>query len=161
MNDEKKLWMLVILALLIVLFFFIYAYTSEAKENPYFNLEKRIVYLCFWKLNDDFEIKKIPIKVYDGTLEEVLESIIIKMLKGPSEGLYSFVPEGTRLKNLEIRDGILYLDFTEEFQDYGGGSYNVLHIREQIEKTIFQFPGIKNYCVTVEGKTEKDGVLQP
>jgi spore germination protein GerM len=161
-NEKKYLWMLVVSALLIVLFLFIYAYTSEAKENPYFNLKKRVVSLCFWELNDDFEIKKIPVEIYDGSLEKVLESAMIKMLKGPKcESLYSFIPEGTRLNSLEIKNSVAYLDFTEELQNYGGGSYNVLHIKKQLEETISQFPGIKNYCVTVEGKTEKEGVLQP
>ncbi len=161
-NERKFLWLLVIAALLIVLSLFLYVYTSEARENPYFNLEKRVSYLYFWELNDDFKLKEIPVEIYDGILEEILESTIIKMLKGPGEkNLYSFIPEGTRLNSLEINNNIVYLDFTEELQNYGGGSYNVLHIREQLEKTLFQFSEIKNYCVTVEGKTEKDGVLQP
>jgi spore germination protein GerM len=159
---EKRIDLVIAFWILIILLIFITVKDIQAKENPYFKLEKRIAYLYLWELNDDFEIKKVPIEIYDGTPEEILESTIRRMLKGPQcKGLYSFFPEGTRLKNLEIRDGILYLDFTEELQNYGGGSYNVLHIRQQLEETIFQFSGVRGYRVTAGGKTEEEGVLQP
>jgi len=55
----------------------------------------------------------------------------------------------------------IILDFSKELQDYGGGSFNVLHIREQFEKTLYQFSFVKNIIFLVNGKGEESGVLQP
>jgi spore germination protein GerM len=93
---------------------------------------------------------------------EIIRKVVNLLLEGPREdNLFSFIPEKTKLNRVILIGKTVILDFSKELQGYGGGSFNVMHIREQFEKTIFQFSFIKNIIFTVEGKGEYDGVLQP
>ncbi|MEO8287046.1 MAG: GerMN domain-containing protein [Chloroflexota bacterium] len=68
-------------------------------------------------------------------------------------------PAGRVLRKLTIEDGVAIADFSGEMKAYGGGSTRVTLIREQIARTLKQFPSIKEVRVAVEGRTE--GVLEP
>ena len=69
------------------------------------------------------------------------------------------LPEGTQLISLKIDgDGTAYADFTHQLNT-GGGSCSMLARRAQIEKTLLQFPNIKEVVISVDGQTED--VLQP
>ncbi len=64
-----------------------------------------------------------------------------------------------RLRNLVIRDGVATADFSRELRAYGGGSARVGAIRQQIERTLLQFPSVREVRIAIEGQTE--GVLEP
>jgi hypothetical protein len=64
-----------------------------------------------------------------------------------------------RLQGLTIENGVATADFSEEMQAYGGGSTRVQAIREQITRTLEQFPSVQEVLIAVAGETE--GVLQP
>ena len=64
-----------------------------------------------------------------------------------------------RLLGLTIRDGVATADFSKELRAYGGGSARVLLIREQITRTLKQFPAVQEVRIAIEGQT--DGVLEP
>ncbi|MDX1613385.1 MAG: GerMN domain-containing protein [Candidatus Promineifilaceae bacterium] len=64
-----------------------------------------------------------------------------------------------RLRGLTIEDGVATADFSPEMRAYGGGSARVQAIREQITRTLTQFPAIESVRIAVAGETE--GVLQP
>ncbi len=53
--------------------------------------------------------------IYDGTLS--MEQIILgQLLNGPiEEGLYATVPDGTQVLGVTTKDGICYVDLSEEF----------------------------------------------
>lgn len=103
-------------------------------------------------------------------IEKVIRSIIEKLLKGPTEeererlDLWSVIPEGVKINNILVdkEAKTIYIDFSKEMNNYGGGSYPAIYIRLILEMTLFEeFPSIEEVVITVEGKDERDGVLQP
>lgn len=63
------------------------------------------------------------------------------------------------LRKLTIVDGVATADFSRELKAYGGGSTRVQLIRQQITKTLLQFPTVRQVRIAIEGQT--DGVLEP
>jgi hypothetical protein len=63
------------------------------------------------------------------------------------------------LRGLTIEDGVATANFSQELRAYGGGSARVQQIREQITRTLQQFPTVREVRIAIEGETE--GVLQP
>lgn len=64
-----------------------------------------------------------------------------------------------RLLGLTIENGVATANFSRELRAYGGGSTRVLLIREQITRTLLQFPTVREVVIAIEGQTE--GVLEP
>ncbi len=163
----KKIGILVLIFLLLI--------STQALANSKECLEKANlmeVKIYFIRLNEKAtEIEFIPVICLtkkSEDIEKIIKSAIITLLYGLEDerkelNLETFIPKGTKLRKLEIdKDkGIVFIDFSEELQSYGGGSMNVICIRGQIEKILMQFQTVKKIFITVEGKSEKDGVLQP
>jgi hypothetical protein len=63
------------------------------------------------------------------------------------------------LRQLTIVNGVATADFSKELKAYGGGSLRVMLIRQQITRTLLQFPTVREVRIAIEGKTE--GVLEP
>jgi hypothetical protein len=63
------------------------------------------------------------------------------------------------LRGLTIQDGVATADFSRELRAYGGGSLRVRLIREQITRTLEQFPAVREVHIAIEGQTA--GVLEP
>jgi len=64
-----------------------------------------------------------------------------------------------RLLSLTIQDGVALADFSRELRAYGGGSLRVMLIRQQIARTLLEFPTVREVVIAIEGETE--GVLEP
>lgn len=64
-----------------------------------------------------------------------------------------------RLLGLTIKDGVATANLSPEIRAYGGGSARVQHIRDQITRTLLQFPTVRTVRIAVAGQI--DGVLQP
>jgi len=89
---------------------------------------------------------------------------IEELLKGPTpeeraRGLYTPIPDGTRLLSLKIVDGTAYADFDRRMEYRMGGSVRVMAVRRSIELTLKQFSTVQRVVISVEGNTE--GILQP
>jgi hypothetical protein len=63
------------------------------------------------------------------------------------------------LRSLTIENGVATADFSPELQAYGGGAARAIVIREQITRTLLQFPTVQSVRITIAGQTA--GVLQP
>ncbi len=150
---------LIFLILLLILFLF-------ALEGLAYNwvVEADAVELKIYFFNQEDCLTKISylIKVDGFSKTEVVRKAVEKLLRGPeSDNLFSFIPEGTKLNYVILLGETIILDFSKELQDYGGGSFNAIHIRQQFEETLYQFPFIKNIIFLVNGEGEESGVLQP
>lgn len=56
-----------------------------------------------------------------GTEADTVESLVAGLLSGPGEeGLARSLPEGTKLENWTLKDGVLSLDFSEEYDTLSG-----------------------------------------
>ncbi len=71
-----------------------------------------------------------------------------------------FAPWGDKVivKDVNIKDGTAYADFSKELYSYGGGSCFVGTIIGGIYNTLLQFPQIKELKIFVEGK---EAMLEP
>lgn len=63
------------------------------------------------------------------------------------------------LRSLKIENGVATADFSPEMSAYGGGSLRVKLIRDQISRTLLEFPSVREVRIAVAGQTE--GVLEP
>lgn len=63
------------------------------------------------------------------------------------------------LRSLTITNGVATADFSQELRAYGGGSLRVSLIRQQITRTLLQFPTVREVQIAIEGQTQ--GVLEP
>lgn len=64
-----------------------------------------------------------------------------------------------KLLKLTISNGIATANFSKELRAYGGGSARVQMIRQQIERTLRQFPSVQQVVIQIEGQS--GDVLQP
>jgi spore germination protein GerM len=147
-KEEKK--MRKGLVLLVTIFLFLFSSQAMACE----------VKLFFF--NQEYEIVEVPFSIDMENLSkrEIVKKVTEKLLQGPQDSLLTFIPEGTKLNYVVLLGGNVILDFSEELQSYGGGSFNVMKIRKQFD-SLYQLPFIKEIIFTVEGKGEREGVLQP
>jgi spore germination protein GerM len=63
------------------------------------------------------------------------------------------------LRSLAIENGVATADFSPELRAYGGGAARVQLIRDQITRTLLQFPTVHTVRIAIAEQTE--GVLQP
>lgn len=83
------------------------------------------------------------------------------LLQGPTEeekekGYTSPIPEGVKINEISISDGIAKIDFSNLNP---GGSCRVAAIRAEITETLKQFPEVKEVIISVDGNIEE--ALQP
>ncbi|MDR7433853.1 MAG: GerMN domain-containing protein [Armatimonadota bacterium] len=86
----------------------------------------------------------------------LLRAALEALLAGPTpeekaEGLSTEIPPGARLRDLEIRDGVVYADFTREVES-GGGSFSMQGRLWQIVYTATQLPEGTRVRILIEGE---------
>ncbi len=64
-----------------------------------------------------------------------------------------------KINKVETKGGVIYIDFSEEINAYGGGSCWIESIRSSIVNTLMQFSTINDVVISIEGETEL--ILQP
>ena len=174
----KKAWVFMILIMLLSLSSSELALGSRYDCKKYFTHVKTItikIYFVRWGSTTQGLIAVESVVPYTKSVGQIA---ILKLLEGPTEeerkrlSLDTAIPRGTRLDSIWIEEGVIYVDFSKELQNYGGGSAMCLAIRAQIERTIIEsskelhkidkeFQTVKEVIITVEGKGEREGILQP
>lgn len=93
---------------------------------------------------------------------QIAELAITELLKGSQKKMRTEIPEGTTLSQVIIENGVATVNFNSENEArWSGGSCHVNLIRSQITQTLMQIEGVTDVAITVNGKTEADGILQP
>ncbi|OIO53014.1 hypothetical protein AUJ46_06350 [Candidatus Peregrinibacteria bacterium CG1_02_54_53] len=97
--------------------------------------------------------------------EDLLAASLQELLKGPtiSEQRQHFstsLPDGVQIHGLREQDGHVTATFNKALLGGVAGSCRVQEIRSQIERTLKQFPFVKDVTIAVEG-VPIDEVLQP
>jgi N-acetylmuramoyl-L-alanine amidase len=87
---------------------------------------------------------------HNGLPEYALKSLLEK--KGLIKGLWSEIPDGTRLIRLSIEDKIATVNFNNEFLQGLTNNHNVYLLVKSISNTLFQFDDINAMRILVEGK---------
>jgi spore germination protein GerM len=105
-----------------------------------------------------------PSERFVAKSDNLYESVMTEMLKGPTDseksvGFMTQINEGVKINRIIVNNGVAKIDFDASIERAVGGSCRTSAIRAQIEKTLLQFPEIKNVVISVDGNTE--AILQP
>ena len=91
------------------------------------------------------------------------EEALRMLFSGPNDiekdFLSTAIPSDLQLNNLTVEEGIAHVDLDEEAASLAG-SATVITLREQINKTLLQFPAIEEVIITVGGRSAEES-LQP
>ena len=100
------------------------------------------------------EIKKIDSK---ELIKDPYNKLINLLIKGPqNENLIKLIPEGTNLINSEIKDDILFLNFSKEFiENQNLGKEKEELILKSIVNTITELTEINKVVFLIEGEKDK------
>ena len=94
-----------------------------------------------------------PVTYVDSPLFETIKTLTKGLT--PSElnrGYLSLIPEKAELKSAIVRDGIAYLDFSEDFRF---NSFGVEGYKTQLKQVIYtatEFSNVKLVQITIEGQ---------
>ncbi len=81
-------------------------------------------------------------------------AVVGELIKGPQEdGLSTTIPEGTRLLDINIADGLCTVDLSREFRDnhWGGSSGEILTVYSLVN-TLTQFSTVDQVEILIEGQ---------
>lgn len=82
-----------------------------------------------------------------------VNTAMLELAKGPKadSGLNAPLPAGCGVKGVQMKNGVVTVDFSKEFMEAVQGDQAVQNVRA-ILFTAMQFPGVKKVQITVEGK---------
>nr|WP_269438154.1 GerMN domain-containing protein [Phosphitispora fastidiosa] len=113
--------------------------------------KKVTVALCFADQNGDYlKTETREIVMVPGLARAVVQELI----NGPQEdGLSATIPEGTRLLDINIADGLCTLDLSSEFREnhWGGSSGEILTVYSVVN-TLTQFSTVEQVEILIEGQ---------
>ncbi len=85
--------------------------------------------------------------------EPLAELVIRELMAGPQSGLGRTIPDGTKLLSVEVKNGIAYVSFSQEFQDnHWGGSAGETMTLYSLANSLTELEGIKAVQLLIEGK---------
>lgn len=154
-------------------------YTKDAQDNSEQNLislpivfkefSKPKIKLYFSNIKEDPNVldcsKVFMVEREIEPTNQIVKSVISELIKGVTEeemanGYLTNLPEtAIELKSMDLKDGVLTVDFNQALQEGVGGSCRVIAIRSQITETLKQFENVKEVIISIDGKTED--ILQP
>lgn len=140
---------------------------TEAASLPSYGEGQVIVFYSKENENDCSKVYPLVRDVKENYLSQPYEEVqAILMLLVPltseekEKGFRSNIPDGTRLRNLDISgNGIATITFNDTLNE-GGGSCMMSSRRAQIEQTLFQFKDIKKVIIKA-GNAGEEETLQP
>jgi len=150
----------------IILFFLLFILVGLLGFLYYIRIEKKLKgkntgFVYFLKTGTEnaylFKIKRsIPWK---GSVEKKVNVLIRYLLEGPTQeekeaGISTSIPEWVKLLGVKIKNGVVYLDFSEEIEEGGGTSLMETRLA-QIVYTATQFPAADKVRLLIDGKKVK------
>ena len=89
-----------------------------------------------------------------------LQSVINVLLQGLSDeelnqGNLSLIPDGTKLRNISVSNGVATMDFSEEFMFNTFGNEGMLTQLRQVVYTATEFPTVKSVQFLINGKQQE------
>lgn len=108
--------------------------------------------------------KSYPVTRHVPKTFEVAKTALEELLKGPtdgerSDGYRTAINAGVKVQKIDLKNGVLMVDFDSTLDREVAGSCRVIAIRSQITETLKQFPAVKEVIISVNGRTAD--ILQP
>jgi len=90
-------------------------------------------------------------------LNNPYQILINLLIEGPkNEELLKLIPDGTKLNNIEIKDQIVYIDFSEEFiKEQNLGEEQEKLIINSILKTLIELNEVNGIKILINGEEDK------
>lgn len=139
--------------------------TELAREEPFAaeqSVETATARLWFVAVDADGHIARrlCPRTIVRSTAP--LTNNMKLLLQGPNSieldsGCMTLVPEGTRLLNALVKDGVAYLNFSEEFASNRVGAEGYLAQLQQVVFTSTEFATVKSVQILIDGQ-KKDSL---
>lgn len=132
---------------------------TGAPENPQnAPADRKIdlgVYYVKMTANDAYlvrEVHQVPYtrEVARAALEELINSDPV------TPGATRVIPPGTKIRGLNIRDGLATVDFSREVLQAGVGATGEALGIQSIVNTLTEFPGVREVSFLVEGKLDPE-----
>ncbi len=133
----------------------IYEYTPE-EEITGEQLRQTVITLYFLDPNTyalSPEARQIDAK---ELIDNPYELLINLLIEGPkNENLLKLIPENTKLNSAQIKDNILYIDFSEEFiKEQNLGKEQEELILKSIVNTVTELTEINKVAILIDGKED-------
>jgi len=129
---------------------------QTTKVNVFFNnnnLDPEI------SCNKVFPAQRETLKTQATARAALQELLAGTTFKEQSDGYFTNINSGVKIRSLTIASGVARVDFDEQLEFQVGGSCRVSAIRAQITETLKQFPTITSVIISINGRTED--ILQP
>jgi len=131
--------------------------TEEDEESvPELPPQMRRSVLYFVKVDDDgnISLKNVvrPIYFDDSPLTQTIKALLKGLTSSElNSGLITLIPDGTNLRSVSVRDGIAYIDFSEEFRFNPFGVEGYYAQLRQIVYTATEFPTVTGVQILING----------
>jgi len=119
------------------------------------NIRKARLYFVSVNGDGTIALKSIirSVQYVNSPLRETLQIL----LQGPisseiNRGLLNIIPEGTKLRNVYVKEKTAFLDFSDEFQFNSLGQVGLQAQLKQVVYTATEFSNINNVQILIEGK---------
>lgn len=114
--------------------------------------EDGIKYIVYFA--DKSAMYMVPVTYVSDTREGIPRKAVERLIQGPgTQSLLSTVWPGTKLLDLKIEEGIVYVDFSRDVIGYGGGTTAENLFVKSLLLTLGQFSDIQGIQILIDGKS--------
>ncbi|MGM9552391.1 MAG: GerMN domain-containing protein [Clostridia bacterium] len=108
----------------------------------------------YFASSDATYLKAETRKVVTADTVSIEKTVINELLKGPSSHeLIAVIPSGTKLHNIETRDGVCYVNFSSDFvSKFSGGTNTGLLIVYSIVNSLCSLENVDSVQILIEGE---------
>ncbi|MGB9868220.1 MAG: GerMN domain-containing protein [Bacillota bacterium] len=97
----------------------------------------------------------VPVTRFVPRTVSAIRSVVTELIKGPEglPGLSRTIPQGTKLLGVNLKEGIAYVDLSQELKTkHWGGSTAERMTVESIALTVTEFPTVSKVQILIAGK---------
>jgi hypothetical protein len=133
---------------------FEYIYPPTTGEGTQVKKEKYKVELYFSDSNERFLVPEDRYIWKEKKVEDQVKELVTTLIGGSNTGLVGTFPEGTKVKDVTIKDGLASISFNRTLVDLhpGGSASEMMTIYSLTNTIIRNMPQVKSVKILVEGK---------
>lgn len=153
----------VIIVALLTVVVGIYLLTKFGEKIPPYLIPKRtakhetMTVNLYFSNEEGLALKVEKREIAKGILLKEIEEGINALIDGPRGKLTPTIPDGAKLLGVEVKDGVVFLNFSKEISEKhpGGSSAEIQTVYSIVNTATLNFPDIKKMQILIEGKKTK------